>query len=291
MSSNLLLPISMLACLLGGTINKIYSSRWNEHGAFRYVFTLTTGLVSAIILFLWGGIEHISVFTLALGVTFGVVTALQSIFLLQALQLGSYAYTVVFTSLSMLIPALSGCIFWNEKLGILQIIGMLLIVICLILSVDRSEGNKKITLKWLFACGIAFLCGGLIGVLQKIHQTSPYQDELNAFLVIAFAFSCIFSAVACLISINRDGKIRLLRNEKILIMTLLIIAGACIAVNNKLNLYLSGVMNSAIFFPLVNGGHLVLTALVAVVFFHEKLTARQWVGLVSGFVAVLMLCI
>lgn len=271
MNASLLLPISMLACLLQGTINKIYSGIWNDHAVCRYIYTLSTGLISAIILLAWGGIGHVSSFTLLLGLLFGIVTALQSVFLLQALELGSYAYTVVFTSLSMLIPTLSGCIFWGETIETQQVLGILFVIICLILSVERLDKKAGISLRWLMSSGGAFICGGMIGVLQKIHQSSSYQEELNPFLVSAFLFSSIVSAVACGISVKRRG--RFIPDKKTIfpILALLLIAGACIAVNNKLNLYLSGVMNSALFFPLVNGGHIVLTTLAAVVIFRSYL--------------------
>ena len=186
MNASLLLPISMLACLLQGTINKIYSGIWNDHAVCRYIYTLSTGLISAIILLAWGGIGHVSSFTLLLGLLFGIVTALQSVFLLQALELGSYAYTVVFTSLSMLIPTLSGCIFWGETIETQQVLGILFVIICLILSVERLDKKAGISLRWLMSSGGAFICGGMIGVLQKIHQSSSYQEELNPFLVSAF---------------------------------------------------------------------------------------------------------
>ena len=71
---------------------------------------------------------------------------------------------------------------------------------------------------------------------------------------------------------------------------LMVVSGIAVAANNKLNLYLSGVMDSAVFFPIVNGGHLVLTTISALLFFKEKLTAKQWVGMILGIVAVVLLC-
>ena len=66
--------------------------------------------------------------------------------------------------------------------------------------------------------------------------------------------------------------------------------GVLQAVNHKLNLYLSGVMDSAVFFPIVNGGGLVLTTLLAVTLFRERLDGRQWVGLILGIVSVVLVC-
>ena len=71
---------------------------------------------------------------------------------------------------------------------------------------------------------------------------------------------------------------------------IMIACGACGAVNNKFNLYLSGVMDSAVFFPIVNGGGLVLTTLAAVLLFREKLSKKQWIGVLVGIASVVFLC-
>ena len=69
-----------------------------------------------------------------------------------------------------------------------------------------------------------------------------------------------------------------------------VVSGIFIALANQINLYLSGVMSSAIFFPVVNGGGLILTTIVAIAFFKEKLSKKQWVGLIIGVIAILLLC-
>ena len=73
-------------------------------------------------------------------------------------------------------------------------------------------------------------------------------------------------------------------------LVLFAIGGVTAALNNQFNLYLSGVMPSAVFFPIVNGGGLVLSTAASVLLFREKLSVRQWIGLAMGTVSVLMLC-
>jgi multidrug transporter EmrE-like cation transporter len=70
-----------------------------------------------------------------------------------------------------------------------------------------------------------------------------------------------------------------------------ILIGVMTAVNHKLNLYLSGVIPSAVFFPIVNGGGLVLTTVSAVLIFGERISARQWIGVGFGVVSVIFLCL
>ena len=68
------------------------------------------------------------------------------------------------------------------------------------------------------------------------------------------------------------------------------VGGISGALCNQWNLYLSGVMDSAVFFPLFNGGGLVLTTLIAVVLFKEKLSKLQWLGVAFGIASVIFLC-
>ena len=145
-------------------------------------------------------------------------------------------------------------------------------------------------------CLLAFACSGGIGLMQKIHQKSQYKDELNEFLVIAFASAFVFSALTLIVlfAVNKSKEEAENPAEskmyKWLIVGNMILGGVCVAVNNKLNLYLSGVMDSAVFFPIVNGGGVALVTLAAVIIFREKLTLKQWIGIAFGIGSIILLC-
>ena len=70
---------------------------------------------------------------------------------------------------------------------------------------------------------------------------------------------------------------------------LMIITGVIIGAINLINLYLSGKMPSVIFFPIVNGGVIVLSGLAAILFFKEKLSVKQTIGLILGIAATCFL--
>lgn len=48
-------------------------------------------------------------------------------------------------------------------------------------------------------------------------------------------------------------------------------------------------MDSAIFFPLVNGGGLLLAVLKAILYFRERPTRLQYIGIAAGVISVLLL--
>ncbi len=295
MNDYVLLIISIFANLSGATMKKTLTTRYENTALSQQIINAVTSLVSALALLALAGSLKASLFTILLALTFGIVTALQTITFLQALDYGPFSYTSVIISLSMLIPTLSGAMFWNENISPIQIVGILLMVGCFILSVNFSGEQKKASLKWLLLCMVNFILTGAIGIMQKVHQSSAYRDELDVFLIIAFLVSFIYSAANWgILSVKHRGQKKPADSKPSVLgrlpFLLMVGSGVCFAANNKLNLYLSGVMDSALFFPLVNGVGLILTSLAAFILFRERLTRRQWVGLALGIVAVICLC-
>lgn len=278
-------------------ITKKYFTDKNGALSAGFVFNAVSTLVAAAVLLLWGGFGTASVFTLLMGIAFGAITALQGITSITALGCGPMSYTSVIISFSTLISALSGVMFFGETLGWAQTVGIILMLASFALAAERGSETKKANLKWIILCLVAFFATGAIGVMQKVHQSSPYKGELNAFLVIAFASSAVICSLMAVFLRARECRIegngeREGNGKKAIAaaLCLMLVSGACAAANNKFNLYLSGVMESAVFFPIVNGGGLVLSTLAAVTVFRERLTRKQWIGVAIGIISVVFLC-
>lgn len=294
MSVTVTLILSLAAALSGSIAKKYYTDKATADLSGGFVFNAVGCITAALILLCWGGFGSASAFTVVLGVAFGAITALQGITNIAALQVGPMSYTSVIISFSTLISALSGVMFFDEELGWAQIVGIALMLVSFLLATKSDGEEKKANLKWLSLCLIAFAATGGIGVMQKVHQSSEHQNELNAFLIIAFFSSAILCAIFAVLlkrKGSRDDATRSKnKNQALILIAIMIAGGACIAVNNKFNLYLSGVMDSAVFFPIVNGGGLVLTTLSAVLLFKERLSKKQWIGVVFGIASVVFLC-
>ena len=129
MNNITLLIISISACLTGGILKKYLGDKFEYPKLMYQFFNAAVSLVSAISLFVMGGVTQMSVFTLLVGVVFGIITALQMIFSLKSYETGPFAYTTVIVSLSTLIPTLSGYFIWGEPIAFVQIIGIVLMVV------------------------------------------------------------------------------------------------------------------------------------------------------------------
>ena len=295
MNTPVTVTVSMSSALGVNIIKKYYTGK--APSGFMHVFAFNTlaGVASALTFLLWGGIGSASIFTVLLGALFGAVVTFQGLFMLKAIQVGPISLTTVIVSFSTVITALSGAIFWGEKIKALQIVGIVLMLASFYFSINKEEKQKKASLKWLLFCILALIGSGGIGLMQKIHQNTEYKGEVNAFLITAFAVGSVLSLALLLISKTRSNEPAFLKsaNGKIswLVIVLIMLTGILTAVNHKLNLYLSGVMDSAVFFPLINGGNLVLVTLSALIFFRERLSVKQWISVAIGITSVLCLCL
>jgi drug/metabolite transporter (DMT)-like permease len=286
--------ISLFAALFVNVTRKRYASSTSGKTSEILIFNAVCALVATIVFLIWGGAPSVSTYNLILGILFGLISGSHYIVNLQALKLGPLSYTQLFTSFSSIIPTLSGLFFFNEKIVFIQYVGIALSLVSLVLAVEKKGEEKKSSLKWLTYCLMIFLLNGLIGVMQKVHQSSQYASELNAFLIIAFLVSFLFSSTLTLILSRKENPLTFIKEKdkksKFLLILSIIVCGALIAVNNKLNLYLAGVIDSAVLFPILNGGGVALATIASLLVFKEKLSLKQWIGIAIGAVAIILLC-
>ncbi len=295
MNSYVILSVSMLAALGASIIKKFSTGRFNSKKEMRFLFNAVISLSCMLSLLVISGPPKISGFTVLLGVMFGAVTATQFVFTLLSYEIGPFSYTSVIVSLSTIIPALSGYFIWGEKIFTVQIFGIALMLLCFALSVDFKKTDKKASKKWFLYVFITFAATGIIGVMQKWHQSTEYKDELDGFLIVAFLTAFLISAIGFFITsrqtlTNTEERRDILKFLTPLTVALMILCGVCAAANNKMNLYLSGVMDSAIFFPVVNGGGMILSTIASLIIFKEKLGIQRYLGIAIGVVAVVLIC-
>lgn len=222
--------------------------------------------------------------SVGLGVIFGALVLVQTYTYMWALDIGPFSYTSVIVSLSTLIAALSG-LFYGESIDGFQIFGMGIMVLCVIFSTDRTKSGKKSSLKWLIIALVSCVTNGGVGAMQKVHQSSPYKAQNTVFLVAAFIFMTACACAMWLVERKKAGEDIFRPTKKQTFYACL--SGAVLAVPHVANLFLAGAMPSAVFFPIINTGSLILTLVAATVVFREKLTRLQWVGIVLGLISSL----
>ena len=223
-----------------------------------------------------------SLFTAALGLLFGVVTALSNYYKMLSLSTGPMHITLLITTSSMIIPTMSG-VFFGESFSLPKLCLVFVLIFFIYLSLEKQNG-AKIKGRWLVFCALAFIFQGSIGVLQKVHQSSSHKGESGSFLLIAFICSFIYSIIR-----TKKGFKALNFTKKHCIFAF--VCGICTFIMNFLNLHLSGLLPSQLFFPLINGSAIVLSSLASIILFKEKLNKKQIIGLCGGILSLVAICL
>ena len=248
-----------------------------------YLYNSMSYIVCILIFLALTFMGEVSRFSAGIGILYGIMIAISGGYTMLAYGAGPMHITVLILSSSMIIPAMSGVLFFNEPFSVIKLIGIIFLLFFIYLSVNKTADETKVNKKWLLFCTIAFFATGMIGILQKVHQGSVHKDETGVFLLAAFICSFIYSTV---MSKKSGTEMKVTRK----IGTFSVVSGICIFVMHYINLRLSGILPSQLFFPLVNAGPMILNIIISVVFFKERITKRQLIGIIGGIASLGCMC-
>ncbi len=278
------LSASMLCMVLKNCIFNSIGKNFKQDSSYVFKFNSIMYILCTVLFFALSFTSGVSLFTAVLGVLFGIFTILSNVFTIKALSSGPMHITILVTTSSMLIPAVFGMILSNETPSLFKIFSMLMLIGFIYLGGEKNS-NGKVSKKWIINCLITFFSAGIIGILQKIHQLSPHKNELFSFLFCAFA--CAFAFAVIIAKKQREENSARFSKKHYITA---IICGICIFAMNLINLKLSGIIPSQIFFPLVNGGAIVLSSISSALIFREKMTVKQIIGLIGGIISMILIC-
>ncbi len=266
--------------ILRGTYSKHYSMTGKALWQFNTLQSLTCLCGIAVIYAASGTSFRFSLFSFGLGVAMAVCNVFSVYGTLKALSLGTFTYTTVIVSLSAIIPTLSG-LFLGETISPAQYIGIALMAVCIILSPEKTQDrNRAVNGKWLLWCAVSFVSSGGVGVIQKIHQKSEHRTEMPALLLTGFALATVFAL--CMLSTARKQNNTAVEPRPKSMWWMPVACGACFAFPHTINLVLAGLLPAVIMFPVVNLCPMMLSMIFAFLFFKERLSVTQWIGIGVG---------
>lgn len=290
----LLFAAEVIAGITFTTAGAYFVKKITKSSKSVYFFNALCSLIAALCVLIFGNINITpSSFIIRMGVFFGIATMLMTIFRTFAAKEGPLGYTSLIVTLSCVITAVSGCIFWGEELTVLKIIGIILMVICFIFSINLSDGkNKKKTVKWFVFSITAMLFTTVVGFIQKIQQESVYKDDFGTFLLIAFICEAVISFV-CYFAKSNDKDAQVVYNKQFFIKYIIcvLISGMGIGIANITALILTGMVDTSLVFPIANGVPLMGNIILGMILFNEKIQNRQIIGIIAGILAVACLCL
>ena len=294
------MPTTILALLLAtlGTaihqIEGIMIKQYNKkHGTGGFFFTALISLF-AMIFFLVTDRNGL-VFRAEMipyGIASGAFYCMASILTYIALGCGSFVLTNLFLSYSLLFSVGYGLIVLKEPATLLTYIGLILMMISVFLvrgkkekaSAKENAPRVKLSPKWVICVALSVIGSGMFGVMQKLQQVKFLKTCDNEFMIVTLLFSAI---TLFLIGIITNGKnlLHILRHGGIYAS----VAGLSNGATNLLNLVVNAMIPISIAAPTRSGVKIVMSFLISLIIFKEKLSKRQTIGVIIGAIALILL--
>lgn len=194
--------------------------------------------------------------------------------------------TTIANKLSLVIPVLVSVLLFNEHGTIAKFAGIALAFPAVYLTTRVKEENGR--MQGLLYPALLFIGSGLLDTLVNYvqHYHLPDTDTQAIFTIYCFSVAGAIGVLAVALQVAR-GKTQLhWRN---------MIAGVCVGIPNYFSIYFliralnSNTFQSSATIPVINIGILVASAIAALVFFKEKVSALRIVGLILSVVAILLI--
>ncbi len=275
----------LILITLGISAQSVTKKAYNNklHGG-RFFFSAVTSFISGA-LFLIMGIKGFSVdLELVLySFCFAVFFGMGLIFSFLAIASGPLSLTSLISSFSLLIPTFYGLIFLDEQIGSFFFIGLGLLAASLIL-INTKKDNTTASLKWAIFVILSFIGNGTSATVQKMQQIAYEGYNKNEFMCIALFFTAIFFTIMTFAKEKQHIK----QNARSGWGAMLI-CGAANCFGNLLLMILSNSMPASIMFPLISAGGIILSTMVSIFIYKEKLSSPQFIGLIFGIGSVIFL--
>lgn len=229
--------------------------------------------------------ERIKASLLLCSVVYGILLIIAQYCYTIALKSGKTGICATVYSLGFIFPTLSGTVLWDEQISAWDILGInMVIVMIIICGLGGKKTDEKTNKKFIFPLIIAMLASGGLGITQKLQQNSDFNKQNSIFLIIAFAFAGAVSFILYLITPNGSTEKKF--KKKLGIASFI---GIAFAISNLCNTTLSGMLDSAILFPALNIGTIILSVLSGIMIYKEKVTKSDAIILGLGVISICLL--
>lgn len=242
--------------------------------------------VAAVVVFLItsGGKMQFSADFLPYSLLFAVSYSVTVVTGMLAIMAGPLSLTCLVTSFSLIIPTLYGILVLQEPVSTNLFIGLGLLAVALVLINLEEKGEKKITLKWAVYVLLAFVGNGMCSTVQKVQQIACGGQYKSEFMIVALCISILSIGLVALFTEKKSAISNLKAG-----FWLYTICGLANGGANFLVIFLSSRMAASVMFPVISAGGIVLTFLISLFFYKEKLSKWQILGSALGLVSVIFL--
>ena len=281
----LLLFINQLVYQGSGMVTRRYGKK---HGSGGIFFNAVICLFSMVFFVLTdkGGLCF-SKQLLAYGAVSCIMFIAGFYFMYIALQLGSYAITILLSNFSRIMAIVYGIAFLKEPANFGTYVAFALIFISVFLmNYEKKNDNQTntVSVKWLLCVLVCIVSNGFIAILQRMQQIRFDGLCDNEFMIISLGGA--FAALLVIAIIKEGSNIKsVVKYGGIYGMCAGLLNGA----QNLISLAVYMYIPISLATPIRTGLSTVFSFAVSILLYKERFTLRQFAGALCGVAALLML--
>lgn len=223
--------------------------------------------------------------TMLITIFAGIMNSVFVVSWLVAVKYGMYMTVDVSLTFGTAVPIILSCIFFKENVSVKQIFGLLLLVAAVyIMCGYNNEQKGKPQLKSYIPLLICGLANGFCDFSQKLFVNSDTTVSVSAYNFYIYIFSAVTLLVCCFFIKHGKSKPNC-KGAGIYILIMAICLFGCSYFKTKA----AGILPSIQLYPLCQSLSMILSAIMASVFFKEKITPKCVFGITLSFVALLFI--
>lgn len=250
-----------------------------------YKFNMLSALVWCFCLFTVNGFKlNIDKSVFIWGIIYGITQALFILFKTLAMNAGKVSVTTLIGNSSLLVSVLFCFFVWDEPIGIPDIIGLVILAIGIVFS-TYEQNNEKINGNWVFYAIFFLIFAASVGISFKGFSKTGDPSRAGDMMIIASIVMVISFGIIYLFTKNKNHIIKPTSLKKEFILYALL-SGCLSCVYNRINIYLSSVVDAVVFFPTFNGGVVFLSTFLSVILIKEKLNLKKSIGIILGIAGI-----
>lgn len=198
-------------------------------------------------------------------------------------QRSGVTITSLSSKLSVVIPTTLGVILFRERINFVATCGIILSIVALCLVVGRGKSEGRSHTGWVLPL-ILFFGTGIGDMLMKFTERLNQSGDTTFMIAFIYLIAMLFGIGIVTADLIRGKSKWRWKNA---------IGGACLGIVNYFSSYCMyhgmSLFDNSFLFPIYNIGVVSLTALTGLLLFKEKLSLKNYVGLILAILAVILI--
>ncbi len=261
-------------------------------GMLKNIFATAFSLITLLVFLKSDGIGEVNGFTLPVSLLAGVSQAICTFLIISLLKRISLIQVNLFMTAGIIVPTVLFSIFFGEALTFLKILGILVFLISAVFILGVKKPSDLIAKKGdILPLFTLFFFYGLILFSHKAYPTLIEGGSVSLFSLLMYGSSTIIMTLIMLFTKKKDEISSEKPKPKKKFVLIAMLSAVVIFLLNQTSVPLSGMLPSAVVFPLTNGGNILMASLASFIIYKERPKLSLLIGFVLFTASMILLLV